>query len=101
MSGIFGRKTFPGEDMSQMRITRIAAYFYPSAVRIRNLFYGAGKMVVKGGPTTAGIKFSPGCVKRGITSAANVGSFLKKGIVLAAKWRLRAAVYDNVRFFVG
>ncbi len=86
---------FPAKDMAEVTVAVSTANFGPKPVLIGDLPYCAGKMVVKGWPTAAGIKFSFGVKERIITLAANIGAILKKTVIFTSERELGSLLVDN------
>ncbi len=99
MAGIFFGEAFAFEDMAEMGVTVRAADFDPVAIRIRESFYGARKIIVKSGPATTSIEFRLCIIEWRIAAAAEVRATSKQRIVFARKWNLGPPSDDDARFF--
>lgn len=98
MARIFFSEVFTFEDMAEMGVTVRAADFDPAAIRIREPFYGARKIIVKSGPATTSIEFRLRIIERRIAAAADICARCKQRIVLSGKRSFGTSFDDDVDF---
>ena len=100
MARIFGGHFFSLKHVTEMPAALGAGDLRPQAVGIPGPDDGTRKMVVKAGPTAAGMKFDFRCKQRVAAAPTNVYPRLKEFIILTGKRRLRCLTDHDGLFVV-
>lgn len=87
--------------MSQVPPAILAGNFCPHAIWVGGTLYGTFNFLIKTRPAASRLKLVGRFIKGSIASAAHIGTFFIKIIVLAAKGGLCAFVQNNISFFWG
>ena len=99
MAGVCGGKVFTFKHVPEVRATLSTTYLRSLSVFVWCSFYSVGKITVKRGPTTAGVKFGFGGKQRCIAFAADESTLFVEIIVFATKGWLGAFVFNNFFLF--
>lgn len=101
VTGIFGGKTLPFEDVAEMT-SAVGAHDLHSFHTERMVGVAddsAGYFIVEGRPATTAVEFVGGAVERRIAAPANVGACRFVIPIFAGKGMLSALLGDDVLFF--